>query len=68
MMKNRRPRWAVLIALTSAGLLSGCYYYPYGYYPPAPAYYPPAGYYPPATYYPALRSCWNPYYGSYYAC
>ena len=47
---------------------SNPYYYPYGYYPPAPAYYPPAGYYPPATYYPAPRSCWNPYYGSYYAC
>src|SRR6202035_933874 len=41
------------------------YYYPYGYYgyyPPAPAYYPPAAYYPPP------RSCWNPYYRSYYAC
>lgn|SRR5215475_4320976 len=41
------------------------YSYPYGYYgydPPAPAYYPPAAYYPP------VRSCWNPYYRSYYAC
>jgi hypothetical protein len=27
------PRWGVLIALASAGVLSGCYYYPYGYYP-----------------------------------
>jgi hypothetical protein len=34
MTKPRRTRgWAVLIALASAGLLSGCYYYPYGYYP-----------------------------------
>ena len=47
---------------------SNPYYYPYGYYPPAPAYYPPAGYYPPTGYYPAPRSCWNPYYRSYYAC
>ena len=32
-MKKPRPsRWAAVIALTSAGLLSGCYY-PYGYYP-----------------------------------
>ena len=30
--KSRPPRWAAVIALTSAGLLSGCYY-PYGYYP-----------------------------------
>ena len=42
-------------------------YYPYGgyYAPPPPAYYAPAyspGYYPPA------RSCWDPYYGRYYAC
>ena len=62
MMKNRRPRWAVLIALASAGLLSGCYYYPYGYYASVPAYYPPTRYYPPA------RSCWSPAYGYYYAC
>jgi hypothetical protein len=34
MTKSRRTRrWAVSIALASAGLLSGCYYYPYGYYP-----------------------------------
>jgi hypothetical protein len=34
MTKPRRLRWwAVLIALASTGLLSGCYYYPYGYYP-----------------------------------
>ena len=32
----------VVIALAGAGLLSGCYYYPYGYYPghPYPAAYP----------------------------
>ena len=34
-------------------------YAPYGYYPPAPTYYPQAY---------APRSCWNPYYGTYYAC
>jgi hypothetical protein len=45
------------------------YYNPYGYYyPSAPAYYPTApAYYPPTPYYPQ-RSCWNPYYGGYYAC
>jgi hypothetical protein len=51
------------------------YYNPYGYYPSAPAYYPttPAyypttpAYYPPAPY-NAPRSCWDPYYGRYYAC
>ena len=39
----RRPlrvRWSGLVAVASAGLLSGCYYYPYGYspwgYPPYP--------------------------------
>jgi len=38
------------------------YYNPYGYYyPSAPAYYPATPYYPP-------RSCWDPYYGRYYAC
>jgi hypothetical protein len=42
------------------------YYNPYGYgygysYQPAPAYYPSTPYYP-------QRSCWNPYYGRYYAC
>ncbi len=36
--------------------------YYYGYYPPAPAYYPPQAYYPPT------RSCWSPYYRSYYPC
>ena len=58
MMKQRRPRWAgprwgVLIALASAGLLSGCYYYPYGYYPwgyPYPQ--PYAGRYPYSPGYP----------------
>ncbi len=57
MMKNRRPRWRVLIALASAGLLSGCYYYPYGYYPwgyPYPQ--PYAGGYPtsPGYSYPGM--------------
>jgi hypothetical protein len=37
--------------------------YPYGYYG-----YPVGGYYPPAPYYPPVRSCWNPYYRTYYAC
>jgi hypothetical protein len=43
------------------------YYNPYGYYPyrysypAAPAYAAPAYGYAP-------RSCWNPYYGRYYAC
>lgn len=32
-MKFRRLRWKLLVALAGAGLLSGCYYYPYGYYP-----------------------------------
>lgn len=40
------------------------YYRPYGYYyAPAPSY----AYYPPAVGY-APRSCWDPYYGRYYAC
>lgn len=41
-------------------------YYPYGYYypPPAPVYYPP----PAPAYYPTARSCWDTYYGRYYAC
>ena len=43
------------------------YYYPYGYYgysyPATPGY----AYYPPASGY-APRSCWDPYYGRYYAC
>jgi hypothetical protein len=54
---------------TAIGAAANPYYYPYNpyypysyYYPPAPAYYPPAAYYAPA------RSCWNPYYRSYYAC
>jgi hypothetical protein len=49
-------QWIGLIAVASAGLLSGCYYYPYGYspwgYPPYPyaAAYPygAANPYPPA--------------------
>ncbi len=56
MRKSRRMRWVALVALASAGLLSGCYYYPYGYspwgYPPYPytAGYPygAANPYPPA--------------------
>ena len=32
MTKPRRLRWLGLLAVASAGLLSGCYYYPYGYY------------------------------------
>jgi hypothetical protein len=44
------------------------YYAPYGYagygYPPPAYYYPPA----PAYYPPQPRSCWDPYYGRYYAC
>jgi hypothetical protein len=31
--KPRRARWIGLVAVASAGLLSGCYYYPYGYSP-----------------------------------
>ena len=53
MMKNRRPRWTVLLALASAGLLSGCYYYPYGYYPWGYSYPQPyAGGYPYSPGYP----------------
>ncbi len=56
MTKPPRMRWIGLAAVTSAGLLSGCYYYPYGYspwgYPPYPytAGYPygAANPYPPA--------------------
>ena len=33
MIEHKRVWWRTLIALASAGLLSGCYYYPYGYYP-----------------------------------
>ena len=47
-------------------LSAGAYGYPYGYYPYG--YYPPVAYYPPAPYYPAPRSCWNPYYRTYYPC
>jgi hypothetical protein len=55
--KPRRMRWIGLFAVASASLLSGCYYYPYGYnpwgypyaYPTAPGYPYAAGYpYPPA--------------------
>ena len=56
MTKPRGMRWIGLAALASTGLLSGCYYYPYGYspwgYPPYPyqAGYPygAANPYPPA--------------------
>jgi hypothetical protein len=51
-----RVQWIRLLAVASAGLLSGCYYYPYGYapwgYPPYPytSGYPygAASFYPPA--------------------
>ena len=56
MRRPRRVRWIGLAAVASVGLLSGCYYDPYGYNPwgyPYP--YPYAGYpyaagypYPPA--------------------
>jgi hypothetical protein len=57
MRRLRRMRWIGLAAVASAGLLSGCYYYPYGYnpwgYPPYPytAAYPygSAPPYPPAA-------------------
>ena len=57
MRKPRRVRWIGLAALASIGLLSGCYYDPYGYnpwgypypYPYTTGYPYPAGYpYPPA--------------------
>ena len=51
MTKRRRMRWTRLAAIASAGLLSGCYYYPYGYYPwgyPYPYPYAAAYPYPPA--------------------
>ena len=57
MRRPRRVRWIGLAAVASAGLLSGCYYDPYGYNPwgypypyPYTAGYPyAAGYpYPPA--------------------
>jgi hypothetical protein len=54
--RPRRVQWIGLLAVASAGLLSGCYYYPYGYtpwgYPPYPytSGYPygAANFYPPA--------------------
>ena len=52
---------------TALGAASQPYYnpFPYGYYPPpAPVYYPP----PAPGYYPPARSCWDSYYGRYYAC
>lgn len=45
MTQRHRMSWGALIALASAGLLSGCYYYPYGYYPWGYPY-PYAGGYP----------------------
>ena len=51
-------RWIGLVAVASAGLLSGCYYYPYGYYPNGyypwgyPSPYPYASGYPYAAGYP----------------
>jgi hypothetical protein len=54
--KPRRMRWIGIVALAGPGLLSGCYYYPYGYspwgYPPYPY---AAGYpYGAATPYPPV--------------
>jgi len=52
--KPRRVRCVGLVAVAIAGLLSGCYYYPYGYSPWGYPYPYPAGYpgaanpYPPA--------------------
>lgn len=48
------------LALGSA-LSAGAYGYPYGY-----GYYQPYYYSPAPAYYP--RTCWDPYYGRYYAC
>jgi len=46
----------------------GAYRNPYGYYgAPPPAYAPAPAYYPPSAYYQP-RSCWDAYYGRYYAC
>src|SRR5215472_5723708 len=46
----------------------GAYRNPYGYYgAPPPAYTPAPAYYPPAAYHQP-RSCWDAYYGRYYAC
>ncbi len=53
MRKPHRVRWIGLAALASAGLLSGCYYDPYGYNPwgyPYP--YPYTAGYPYAAGYP----------------
>jgi hypothetical protein len=52
MMKRKPRRWPAVVTLASAGLLSGCYYYPYSYnpwgypYPYASGY--PHPYQPPA--------------------
>jgi hypothetical protein len=51
--RPRRARTIGLVAIASAGLLSGCYYYPYGY---SPWGYPP---YPYAAGYP--NGAANPY-------
>ena len=53
MSRPRQVQWIGLIAVASAGLLSGCYYYPYGY---SPWGYPP---YPYAAAYP--YGAVNPY-------
>jgi hypothetical protein len=56
MIKRHRPRWIMLLALASAGPLTGCYspygYYPWGYPYPTPynwgyAYSPGYSYPPP---------------------
>lgn len=46
MRRRGRVRWIGLVAVASAGLLSGCYYYPYGYSPWGYAPYPYAAGYP----------------------
>lgn len=48
-MTRRSKRWLTAIALASAGLLSGCYYYPYDYYYPWGYPYPYFGGYPYAA-------------------
>jgi hypothetical protein len=50
--KPRRTRSIGVAALATAGLLSGCYYYPYGYYPWGYPPYPYAAGYPYAGGYP----------------
>ena len=53
MTRQRRLRWIGLLAIASAGLLSGCYYYPYGYYWSGYPYPSPYGWgYPSASGYP----------------